>query len=265
MSNSEIPLTSYLEPVLSCAKKAGEIILAHYKNDDLKVTLKTDNSPVTTADEAAHKYIYQQLSELETFQVISEEGDLSGKFKDTQDPYWLVDPLDGTKEFIAQTDEFTVNIALIQNQIPLLGVIHVPVYKTSYYAIKGKGAFKVNQDGQITKLSCKSFNPKAFTLLISRRHHAEDLAQFKAQWPGVSIRPIGSSYKFCQIAEGMADLYVRKGPTHIWDTGAGHCIVSEAGGKVVTQGDSALTYKLTQMINPSFWAIGDKSAQEQFL
>ncbi|MFK7827288.1 MAG: 3'(2'),5'-bisphosphate nucleotidase CysQ [Oligoflexales bacterium] len=265
MSNCEIPLTSYLKPVLSCAQEAGEIILAHYKDDNLKVKLKTDNSPVTVADEAAHQHIYQYLSKLDSFQVISEEGDLSGKFKDTTDPYWLVDPLDGTKEFIAKTDEFTVNIALIKNKIPLLGVIYLPVFKKSYYAIKGQGAFKISENGQISRLSCKPFDTSDFTLLISRRHQAEDLEHFKAEWPGVSIRPIGSSYKFCQIAEGIADLYVRKGPTHIWDTGAGHCIVSEAGGKVVTEAHTDLTYSLLKMINPSFWVIGDKLSQEQFL
>ncbi|NRA44289.1 MAG: 3'(2'),5'-bisphosphate nucleotidase CysQ [Oligoflexales bacterium] len=265
MSDCELSLSTYLQPVISCAREAGEIILTHYKNDDLKVKIKTDNSPVTAADEAAHHHIHNYLSKLEKFPIISEEGDLSGSFKDTSEPYWLVDPLDGTKEFIAQTDEFTVNIALIQNHIPLLGVIHLPVFNKSYYAIKGEGAFKISEDGETSKLSCKPFDPQDFTLLISRRHHAEDLEQFKAQWPGVSVRPIGSSYKFCQIAEGIADLYVRKGPTHIWDTGAGHCILSEAGGKVVIEGNNALTYKLSQMINPSFWAIGDKLASEQFL
>jgi len=265
MSDCEISLTSYLQPVISCAQEAGEIILAHYKDDNLKVKLKTDNSPVTTADEAAHQHIYKFLSKLDRFQIISEEGDLSGKFKDTSEPYWLVDPLDGTKEFIAKTDEFTVNIALIQNQIPLLGVIYLPVFKKSYYAIRGQGAFKICEKGKISKLSCKPFDPNAFTLLISRRHHAEDLERFKEQWPGVNVRRIGSSYKFCQIAEGNADLYVRKGPTHIWDTGAGHCIVNEAGGKVVIEGDMDLTYSLLKMINPSFWAIGDKLSQEQFL
>ena len=265
MSDCEIPLAPYLQPVISCAKEAGEIILTHYKKDDLKIKIKTDNSPVTAADEAAHQYIFEFLSKLEKFQIISEEGDLSGKFVDTSEPYWLVDPLDGTKEFIARTDEFTVNIALIHKQKPLLGVIYLPVHKVSYYAIRGQGAFKVSENGDISKLNCKPFDPEAFTLLISRRHHAQELKDFKTQWPGVSVKSIGSSYKFCKIAEGVADLYVRKGPTHIWDTGAGHCILCEAGGKVVTQGNNNLTYDLSQMINPSFWAIGDSMSSEQFL
>lgn len=255
-----------INQIIDIAVRAGQETLKFYKKDDLQISIKEDNSPVTEADKAAHEIITKELTALFPFPVISEEGDLSEVKSMSGDAFWLVDPLDGTKEFIGKTDEFSINIALIRNERPVLGVIYSPVDQVIYFAEKGKGAFRKKLLGIPEKIKSKNpFKVDSFTIVMSRRHESQLLQKLKTKWPGCLVEKLGSSLKLCCIAEGKADLYIRTGPTSIWDIAAGQIILEEAGGKVVCSGGGAMRYNPAQIINSHFWAIGDKGNQSDFL
>ena len=252
-------LADTLENVLEIALQAGDKILEVYGSDDFDVQNKDDDSPLTRADLASHRHIVAALEKLpEALPILSEEAaDIPYEKRSTWARYWLVDPLDGTKEFIKRNGEFTVNIALIDDGRPVLGVVHAPALATTYLAAESVGAFKII-DGKRTPMRTRTCAPVP-ALVVSRSHQDEKLAQFLSQVPRHEAVSRGSSLKFCLVAEGSADLYPRTGPTSEWDTAAGQCVAEVAGGKVLRLPDlQALRYnQKDSLLNPMFAVIGD--------
>ena len=242
---------------------AGDEILKIY-NDKIEVIQKKDLSPLTKADIASNKIILRSLEAIDnSIPVLSEESLVNWNERKKWNKYWLVDPLDGTKEFIKKNGEFTVNIALIENNKPILGVIYVPTKSTLYFAQQNFGSFKINITSELKSLdgAKKIFvsNQKIIQRVIgSRSHSNQDFNEWvKNNFPNSLIVQAGSSYKFCLIAEGSADIYPRFGPTSEWDIAAGHIIVNEAGGEVRTFDNTDINYNTKEdLLNPHFYAIG---------
>jgi 3'(2'), 5'-bisphosphate nucleotidase len=251
-----------LSPVLDIARLASEEILKIY-NSDFQVENKADNSPLTAADMAAHTTICTALMELTPdVPILSEESaGLPYETRKHWETYWLVDPLDGTKEFIKRNGEFTVNIALINNNEPILGVVHVPVTDVAYYASVDTTAYM--QTGEDTPIEIKTRQASAHSLTVAgSRSHANEIQQrfFKALGPETETINRGSSLKFCLIAQGVVDVYGRFGPTSEWDTAAAHCVVRQAGGEVTDLTLQPLRYNTKDSIlNPQFLVMGDPS------
>ena len=242
---------------------AGDEILQIY-NDKIEVVQKKDLSPLTKADIASNKIILRSLEAIDnSIPVLSEESLVNWNERKKWKKYWLVDPLDGTKEFIKKNGEFTVNIALIENNKPILGVIYVPTKSTLYFAQQNFGSFKINITSELKSLdgAKKIFvsNQKIIQRVIgSRSHSNQDFDEWVTNnFPNSLIVQAGSSYKFCLIAEGSADIYPRFGPTSEWDIAAGHIIVNEAGGEVRTFDNTDINYNTKEdLLNPHFYAIG---------
>ncbi len=219
-----------LDDVLEIALEAGEEILTIYRQQQIDVLNKMDGSPLTRADLLSHETILSGLKKLTPdIPVLSEESNE----KEIQQRYhwpvlWLVDPLDGTKEFINRTDEFTVNIALIVHHQPVLGVVYAPALGVIYYAMDGIGAYK-KSEGVVTRIFAKTAL-RQVRVVASRRHGGEALEKFLQQLSGYVLVNAGSALKICLVAEGIADLYPRLGPTSEWDTAAGHVIINNADG-----------------------------------
>ena len=250
-----------LQPVLDIALEAGRRIMAVYTSADFGVTHKEDASPLTLADLAAHQCIVEGLAKLAAqYPVLSEEdADISFAVRRQWTRYWLVDPLDGTKEFIKRNGDFTVNIALIDNGYPVLGVVHAPAIGTTYLGAEGAGATRIH-DGQTSTIRTRPIPPTP-TFVVSRSHKDAALEAFLAAAPPHDAVSKGSSLKFCQIAEGSADLYPRTGPTSEWDTAAGQCVAEQAGAKVIRLPEmTRLSYNGKEsLLNPLFAVIGDPS------
>ena len=250
--------------VCNIAIKAGEEILKYY-NEDIHVTHKDDSSPLTKADLASNKIIINALKQLDrTIPILSEESLVEWKERKNWTKYWLVDPLDGTKEFIKQNGEFTVNIALIENNKPILGVIFTPVKFDLYFAQKNYGSYKINSSSKLINLkeAVKIFvaNQSSIKRIIGSRSHSNQTfdSWVNQNFPNSELVQAGSSLKFCLIAEGAADIYPRFGPTSEWDIAAGHIIVDEAGGRVNTFENIEINYnKKEDLLNPQFYAIGN--------
>jgi len=250
--------------VCNIAIKAGEEILKYY-NEDIHVTHKDDSSPLTKADLASNKIIINALKQLDrTIPILSEESLVEWNERKNWTKYWLVDPLDGTKEFIKQNGEFTVNIALIENNKPVLGVIYTPVKFDLYFAQKNCGSYKINSSSRLFNLeeAVKIFvaNQSSVKRIIGSRSHSNQSfdSWVNQNFPKSEIVQAGSSLKFCLIAEGAADIYPRFGPTSEWDIAAGHIIVNEAGGRVNTFENNEINYnKKEDLLNPQFYAIGN--------
>ena len=242
---------------------AGDEILQIY-NDKIEIIQKKDLSPLTKADIASNKIILRSLEAIDnSIPILSEESLVNWNERKKWKKYWLVDPLDGTKEFIKKNGEFTVNIALIENNKPILGVIYVPTKSTLYFAQQNFGSFKINITSELNSLdgAKKIFvsNQKIIQRVIgSRSHSNKNFDEWvKNNFPNSLIVQAGSSYKFCLIAEGSADIYPRFGPTSEWDIAAGHIIVNEAGGEVRTFDNTDINYNTKEdLINPHFYAIG---------
>lgn len=249
-----------LQPVLDIAREAGRRIMAVYVSADFGVTHKDDQSPLTQADLAAHRYIVDALARLSSrYPVLSEEAaDIAYAERRAWTRYWLVDPLDGTKEFIKRNGDFTVNIALIDDGYPVLGVVHAPAIDTGYFAAEGAGAFRARADGPREAIRSRRV-PLTPTFVVSRSHKDAALEAFLAAAPAHEALSKGSSLKFCQVAEGSADLYPRTGPTSEWDTAAGQCVAEQAGARVVRlPGQTRLRYNQKEsLLNPLFAVIGD--------
>ncbi|MGQ0621978.1 MAG: 3'(2'),5'-bisphosphate nucleotidase CysQ [Panacagrimonas sp.] len=250
-----------LQPVFDIALEAGRRIMAIYDGADLGVTTKEDASPLTLADLAAHRHIVDALAKLAvTYPVLSEEdADIAFDVRRAWGRYWLVDPLDGTKEFIKRNGDFTVNIALIEDGYPVLGVVHAPAIGTTYTGALGQGATRI-RDGRTEIIHTRPL-PATPTFVVSRSHKDAALEAFLAAAPAHDAVSKGSSLKFCQVAEGSADLYPRTGPTSEWDTAAGQCVAEQAGASVVRlPGQDRLRYNQKESIlNPLFAVIGDPS------
>jgi len=243
------------------AERAGQVILTYYaKGDDIEVRAKDDASPVTAADEAAETFILQALETLTPeIPVVAEEAMAAGAKPDISGGlFWLVDPLDGTKEFLARNDEFTVNIALIQDGMPVADVVHAPALAKTWSG-DGAGSATFSQGGQ-PPLGFAARRPPEDGLVVvaSRRHGASrDLDRFLADYNVAEQTEAGSSLKFCLVASGAADLYPRFGRTMEWDTAAGHAVLLAAGGDVTRADDgSPLRYGKPGFENPHFIARG---------
>ncbi len=252
---------SLLPDVILIAESAARTILQVYHHEEFIVTSKNDASPVTQADLAANQIILRGLAALTPdIPVLSEESACPPYDERRQwSQYWLVDPLDGTKEFIARTDEFSVNIALIVDHQPVIGVIVSPVGNSCYYAARGFGAFHRDATGQEWPLKTRKWTrTEPLVVTVSRRHQSERLADIMAGVGPYTTLSLGSSLKFCAIAEQQADFYPRYGRTCEWDTGAGQCILTEAGGAVVGTEGLAIRYNTKEDVyNPGFIATGD--------
>ncbi|WP_444887471.1 3'(2'),5'-bisphosphate nucleotidase CysQ [Microbulbifer sp. VAAC004] len=266
-----------LEQVIAICKNAGEAILEVYHSTaELEVDTKADDSPVTAADLAAHKILAPALAQLiDGVPVLSEEQEMPSFAERSQwQRYWIVDPLDGTKEFIRRTGEFTVNVALIENGEPVLGVVHVPVLDITYAGGKGDGAFKRTLSGD-TEIHVRPLKPRleagdAVELVASRSHGAGAVDQLveriESKLGAVVCKNMGSSLKLCLVAEGAADLYPRLAPTCEWDTAAAQAVVEAAGGTVVDDSFKLLRYNSKDsLLNPFFYVIGDASYDWQDL
>ena len=247
-----------LEAVLEIAQAAGEAIMAVYERE-FAVELKDDRSPLTEADQDAHRIIVEGLGRLSPALPVLSEESASDAFENRRkwDRFWLVDPLDGTKEFIKRNGEFTVNIALIERHAPVLGVVVAPALAAAYTGVVGTGAYKRAGDGA---LPIRVRRPAADPLRVvgSRSHASPELASFLEQIGPHEIKPMGSSLKICLVAEGEADLYPRLGPTSEWDTAAAQAILISAGGSMMDLTGKPLAYNTRESIlNPHFVALGD--------
>lgn len=258
---TDYDLQALCNKVLPIAKAAGEKILQIY-HDDFTIEHKDDKTPLTTADLAAHNIIVDQLTSLTPeIPVLSEESE-SIPFEERQSwtRYWLVDPLDGTREFIKRNGEFTVNIALIHNHSSILGVIYAPVTDTYYYAWKNGGAFKALSDEKPETIHVRSLPENKMTVAGSRSHASKRLESYINKLGDVNVISMGSSLKSCMVAEGSLDLYPRLGPTSEWDTAAAQCIVEQAGGFMTQTNMQALRYNTKDsLLNPDFFVFGDDS------
>jgi 3'(2'), 5'-bisphosphate nucleotidase len=256
-------LENLLQPVCDIARAAAGRILEIYQAD-FTVAEKQDRSPLTEADMASHRCIVEGLEKLTPdLPVLSEESKaLPFAERAGWKRYWLVDPLDGTKEFIKKNGEFTVNIALIDGHEPVLGVVHVPVTETTYYAAKGVGCFRQSPgDSAATRLQTRKADKDRLVVSGSRSHGGETLQKFVESLPGeVEFIAKGSSLKLCLVAEGLADIYPRFGPTSEWDTAAAQCVVEQAGGIVVNLDFQPIVYNAKEnILNPFFLVIADQS------
>ncbi|MDH5764663.1 MAG: 3'(2'),5'-bisphosphate nucleotidase CysQ [Gammaproteobacteria bacterium] len=254
-------LQSLCDQALIIAHEAGQKILEIY-NDDYTIEHKEDKTPLTTADLAAHHIIVNQLALLTPdIPVLSEESDsISFKERQSWQRYWLVDPLDGTREFIKRNGEFTVNIALIEKHVSILGVIYVPVSDCSYFAYKNGGAFKATTGQAKQSISARLLSKDKMTVAGSRSHASSRLQTYIDKLGDVNIISMGSSLKSCLVAEGSLDLYPRLGPTSEWDTAAAQCIVEQAGGFMTKTDMTPLRYNTKDsLLNPEFFVFGDNS------
>jgi 3'(2'), 5'-bisphosphate nucleotidase len=239
--------------------RAGEAILEIYQQD-FKINFKSDSTPITLADQNSNRIIVNGLKRLyPEIPVISEENEpIPYDLRKNWSCFWLVDPLDGTKEFIKKNDEFAINLALIENRNPVLGMIYIPVTKTIYYGRSGKGCFKIAGDCEPQKLAHNRVkSPELMTVVASRSHVSPEvyslLKKLRRQYVEVHLLRMGSAIKFAMIAEGQADLYLRTGQTMEWDTAAGQVIVEETGKRVVEyKTDRPLIYNTEKLVNPWF-------------
>ena len=238
-----------IQDIVTIAKEAGKAIMQVYKQD-FKVEYKQDNSPLTLADKRANDIIEDGLNQLSVnLPILSEEGkEIPYEDRKHWEYFWLVDPLDGTKEFVKKNDEFTVNIALIYKDTPVLGVVYAPALDKCYWSKQGKGAFR---DGQ--KLPLKTADQRNTYKIVTSRSHMSDETQAFIDAIDTQkekeLISIGSSLKICLVAEGEADIYPRLGPTMEWDTGAAHAIVNESGGQLNDQkNNNVLKYNASEKL-----------------
>jgi len=253
-----------IKEIITLARKAGEVILEVYKRD-FNIEIKDDKSPLTEADKKANEIIVARLKELYPEIPILSEEEKAAPYETRKNwgTFWLVDPLDGTKEFIKKNGEFTVNIALIENHIPVLGVVFAPVLDKMYYGSVENGSWLSIEQAEPTKLPriTNGEKEKAMTVVASRSHMSEETEQFiealKSKTSSVNTISIGSSLKLCLVAEGEADVYPRLGPTMEWDTAAAHAVVNNAGKSVFVYEDGTttatpLSYNKENLLNPFF-------------
>ncbi len=247
-------LKSLLQIAVQAAQEAGQQIMEVYNSADFSVEAKSDQSPITLADRKAHECIMGYLAKT-PYPVLSEEGKaIDYQTRSQWEYFWMVDPLDGTKEFIKKNGEFTVNIALIHQGKSMLGVVYPPVLEKMYSAIQGQGAY-LETEGAKQKLSVTA-SPKEdedYKIVASRSHLNDETKAFMEQYPRHEIVSMGSSLKFMLVAEGKAHVYPRLAPTMEWDTAAAQIVVEEAGGAVINhETKSQLNYNKENLRNPYF-------------
>ena len=253
-----------MHTALSIARVAGTCISEIY-NDKYSISYKSDKTPVTTADLEAHRIIVEALEALSPdLPVLSEESDsIPYEVRNQWSQYWLVDPLDGTREFIKRNGEFSVNIALIEHGQPVLGVVTAPELEVSYFACRTRGVWKQVGSEAPQSIQVRPLPSESCEMTIARSRCPKIGKRLQAFLDKVGIHnevPMGSSLKSCLVAEGVADLYVRLGPTSEWDTGAAQCIVEQAGGCLTDTNMRGLRYNTREsLLNPHFMVFGDKT------
>ncbi len=251
---------SLLEPIIAIAVAAGCKIREIYELGDFDQVTKSDDTPVTCADLAAHHLIVDALKVLTPeIPILSEEdANIPYTTRRLWHRYWLIDPLDGTQEFIAGSGDFAVNIALVEHGTPVMGVIYAPISDTCYFALQGGGAFKRTQAGTTPIHSRTGNTPTRLTIAVSRRQQQERILSLLSKHWRYDLMPFGSaSLKSCLVAEGQADCYLRLGPTGEWDTAASQCVVAEAGGLIVDTGYQPLSYNERESLeNPNYMVLG---------
>ncbi|MCU0962973.1 MAG: 3'(2'),5'-bisphosphate nucleotidase CysQ [Pirellulaceae bacterium] len=259
-------LLELLDAAQAIAHAAGRAALGFYGQSG-QVATKADNSPLTQADRASHRLILEALVQLTPdVPVVSEESAESAAISRAAAQWrWLVDPLDGTKEFIKQTGEFTVNIALVQHERPVLGVVHVPVSGASYLGVCAGdagdqiGAWRQLAGSTREPIRTRRAKPDSLTVVASRDHAGPDVEALLQRLAGASVTSMGSSLKFCLVAEGAADFYPRFVPTMQWDTAAAHAVLVAAGGHLTRRDGTPLSYPREPLRNPPIMAFGDAS------
>lgn len=245
--------------LLDLSRKAGVGIMDIYRQispDSLSVSLKDDDSPLTQADLRAHEILLAGLTRLTPeIPVVSEEDEDSLRHRTTGSPYWLIDPLDGTREFIARNGEFTVNVALVAEGAPLFGMVYAPALDLLYWGSVDTGAFRQGATGRVERIAVAG-SPRGRTIRVvaSKSHLNAETTRFIAKLGAHELVQAGSSLKFCRVAEGAADVYPRLGPTSEWDTAAAQAIVEAAGGQVATLDGARLAYSKADILNPFFVA-----------
>jgi 3'(2'), 5'-bisphosphate nucleotidase len=258
--DNPVSMNISLDAVREIASDAAHQILKIYETD-FNIEHKDDRSPLTAADMAAHKTIIAGLKKLTPdIPIVSEESsEISFDVRSGWSRYWLVDPLDGTREFIKRNGEFTVNIALIEAHEPVIGIVHVPVTGICYYAGRGQGAHKAIADEPPELIKTRKVSLNNLSVAGSRSHGSEKFRVFVENLGSdIEVVAIGSSLKSCLVAEGKVDIYPRFGPTSEWDTAAAQCVVEEAGGLVTDMQLQPLYYNTKpSFLNPSFLVIGD--------
>ncbi|NPA53485.1 MAG: 3'(2'),5'-bisphosphate nucleotidase CysQ [Aquificae bacterium] len=261
-------MENIIDDLLDISSKAGEKILEIYNSfDDMEIEYKKDDSPITKADREAHRIISEGLKKVSDYPILSEEGkDIPYEKRKNWEYFWLVDPLDGTKEFIKRNGEFTVNIALIHKNKPVLGVVYAPAKDIFYYGGKKIGSFK-KEKGKTFELPIEKEEKDFLSLVVTKSHMNEEtkafLEKLEKKFKNLKTVSIGSSLKICLVAEGKADIYPRIGPTMEWDTAAAHAVLNGAGGKIVQFQNTdieniknlpELTYNKENLLNPYFIA-----------
>lgn len=250
-----------LEQFLNIMEFVSNEIINIYESNNFELEIKNDNSPLTLADKRAHEILSLFLNNLDLkLPVISEENYTKSTLNYGDDPYWLIDPLDGTKEFIAKNGEFTINVALIENRRSTYGFVSIPCKKEIYWGGECFGSWKKNKKKNIINLKVKKFSEN-MKIAVSRSHLSQETKSFLNNLPTeYELLPAGSSLKFLMIAEGKADLYPRLEPTSEWDTAAAHAILEGAGGKIVNIDNyTDILYSKECIKNPFFLAFGDKN------
>jgi 3'(2'), 5'-bisphosphate nucleotidase len=256
-------LEQVLEQLVDISRRAGVAILKWY-DGDMGITHKADDSPLTKADLASHELINAELTKRwPEIPVLSEESaDIPWLSRQKWQQYWLVDPLDGTKEFINHNGEFTVNIALIRAHHPVMGIVHVPVTDISYFGGRDAGAWRQQGVATATAIEVRRTAADPAVIVGSRSHANPELASQLNQLGPHELISMGSSLKFCRVAEGLADFYPRLGPTSEWDTAAAQAVVEAAGGQVVKINGVPLEYNSKEIyLNPHFFVFGDPARQ----
>ncbi|KKC98703.1 MULTISPECIES: 3'(2'),5'-bisphosphate nucleotidase CysQ [Photobacterium] len=258
-------LSTLIPSVIEIARESGQVILDIYQRGQFEKQIKTDNTPVTSADLAAHKLVLERLTELTPDIPVLSEEDAAIPLEERQqwDRYWLVDPLDGTQEFIAGSGDFATIIALVENNHPVMGVVYAPVSGVVYYACRQQGAWKITPEGETVAISThKHEGPtRSIAVAISRRQDIRAITNRLDPALNYDLVPLGSAaLKSCLVAEGAVDCYLRLGPTGEWDTAATQCIVEEAGGRILNTHLTPLSYNERHTLeNPNFITLGDES------
>lgn len=256
-----LDLEALCKQCVEIARDAGKKIIDIY-NSSYDIQEKEDKSPLTDADLAAHDIIVDRLTQLTPdIPILSEESaKLPFETRKQWATYWLVDPLDGTREFIKRNGEFTVNIALISHHKSIIGVVHVPVLNIDYFAWDKGGCFKAENNKPVMPIKVKKLDGKKLVIAGSRSHGSEQMRAYMKNIGDVELLSMGSSLKFCLVAEGKADLYPRLGLTSEWDTAAAHCVVEQAGGFITKTDMTPLEYNTKDsLLNPFFFVFGDDS------
>jgi 3'(2'), 5'-bisphosphate nucleotidase len=257
--NEKEELAALLPEVVTLARAAGQVVMEIYGELNPAVEYKSDHSPLTQADLVSHHTIEKGLLRLAPYwPVLSEESkEIPFEQRKSWEYFWLVDPIDGTKEFLKRSGEFTINIALMERSAPILGVVFAPVFDKLYYGARGAGCWLADR-GQVSQIrTARSGNGKT-RVVVSRSHGSgeEDIGRFTGDAANCEFVSMGSSLKFCLVAEGVADVYPRIGPTMEWDTAAAQCLVEEAGGTVTDLEGNPMYYNKPNLLNPGFIAKG---------